>query len=100
MDPLSLIVGAGILAVGYLAGHLVGRRRRRAIGAATAAICGCGHPLSHHDAESGECHFEVRRRYSHTGEVEFRPCTCRRYDGPQPLESFFAPTILPPTDHQ
>jgi hypothetical protein len=84
-------------------------------------ICGCGHHLAYHDLHDGRCYAEVKRKQSpatlagdggRRAEVEgaegdARPesgtsakdvtvwhrCQCRRYAGPEPLATLYAPQL-------
>ncbi|MEU1956425.1 hypothetical protein [Nocardia rhamnosiphila] len=94
MDPLSLAVGAGLVAIGWIGGRF-GSRRRAGSTPKLTARCGCGHDLALHDRETGKCHAELSRRGMH-GMREWVGCNCRRYTGPIPLEEMFSPPILPP----
>lgn len=90
LDPFTLLAGAGILGVGYLAGRIT---RRRAAPAPTQALCGCGHGLEQHDLQAHACKAEVPR-----GNYTYVPCTCQQYVGPKPLEEMFVQQYLPPAD--
>ncbi|MFF0487623.1 hypothetical protein ACFYTQ_01235 [Nocardia sp. NPDC004068] len=94
-DPISLLVGAGLVGVGWAAGRF-GRRPARN-GRPEPAICGCGHDLALHDRTEGSCHAEIVRKNA-VGLREWVTCGCRRYTGPTPLEEFFTPPVLPPND--
>lgn len=98
MDPMTLGVGGGLLAVGWLVGHI--RRRPRPEPQSTPT-CGCGDALALHDPTTGECHGEVRREHYLKGGDrsgwEWLPCTCRQYTGPRPIEELFGPTYLSPS---
>lgn len=61
-------------------------------------ICGCTHNLSFHDRETGQCNAQNRV------EVDWddvgtpirwgqEQCTCRRYTGPEPMITYYAPEI-------
>jgi hypothetical protein len=98
MDPLSLLVGAALLAIGFLGGRL--GRRRPGLPPPMTPVCGCGHALSLHDRETFTCYAELRRdnhdkRGRWTGH-SWVPCTCRQYIGPRPIDEVFAPRVLPP----
>lgn len=98
MDPITLAVGGGLLAVGYLAGLL--SRRRRAP-EPPGAVCGCTHSMALHDAEMGKCHGEVERPkvYNKQGDYigrQYVPCSCRQYVGPRPVEEILNQRFLPP----
>ncbi|UGT38531.1 hypothetical protein LTV02_20475 [Nocardia yamanashiensis] len=95
-DPLSLVTGAALLGSGWILGRY-GRTPSRKSAPQPTALCGCGHDLSLHDREAGACHAEIFRKTG-AGLKAWVPCNCRRYTGPTPLEEFFAPTPLPPTD--
>jgi hypothetical protein len=98
VDPVSLLVGGLLLAVGFVAGRL---GRRRAAPAIPQAVCACGHPLSQHDPESNACYSEVARdAYTKRGRWAghtWVACSCRQYIGPRPIDEVFAPRLLPPT---
>ncbi|MEU1982123.1 hypothetical protein [Nocardia sp. NPDC019395] len=93
LDPLSLAVGAGLIAIGWAGGRFGLRRTRSA--RKLPARCGCGHDLALHDRAAGTCHAENSRKGIH-GLREWVPCNCRRYTGPTPLEDVFSSPILPP----
>jgi len=98
LDPVSLAAGAGILAIGYLAGRL-GKRKARPSRPVNQAVCGCGHPRALHDSHVNGCRGEVSRsRYDSDGDWTGRdwvPCACQRYDGPKPFEELYPSPILP-----
>ncbi len=88
MDPLSLIAGAGLLAVGYLTGRIGRRWKPKEDG---VARCGCGHSLALHEPEKATCHATVRQRRARDKKGnylgnQYVSCTCRQYVGPLPLE--------------
>jgi hypothetical protein len=99
-DPISLLVGAGLLGAGFGAGKL--RRRPTAPPPPLTPVCGCGHTLSQHDPENRTCHAEVRRdafdRRGRWAGHTWVPCTCRQYVGPRPIDEVFVPRVLPPLD--
>lgn len=95
LDPLSLAVGAGLVATGWVVGRLGHRRTARTGRKQLPARCGCGHDLALHDRKTGTCHAESSRRGTH-GLREWVQCHCRRYTGPTPLEDVFSAPILPP----
>ena len=101
MEPVSLVVGAVLVAVGFVAGR-IGRRRPPAPPANPQPVCGCGHPLSQHDTGTNTCYAELRRdTYDKRGRWagnSWVPCTCRQYVGPRPIDEVFAPRVLPPAD--
>ncbi|MBF6135934.1 hypothetical protein IU501_23360 [Nocardia otitidiscaviarum] len=103
MDPISLVVGAGLLGAGWIMGRFGHRAARKPASHAPAerAVCGCGHDLALHDREAGQCHAEYMRKVGYGGGMrEWARCACRRYTGPTPLEELFSPPMLPPTAEQ
>ena len=100
MEPVGLIVGAVLLAVGSLSGRLGRRTGAAAAPALPAPLCGCGHTLSQHDTETNTCYAELRRdTYDKRGRWsghQWVPCTCRQYVGPRPIDEVFMPRLLPP----
>jgi hypothetical protein len=98
VEPVSLLVGGALLAVGFLAGRF--GRRHTAPPPAQTPLCGCGHTLSQHDTETSTCYAELRRdNYDKRGRWaghSWVPCTCRRYIGPRPIDEVFQPRLLPP----
>lgn len=95
MEPLTLLVGAGIFAAGLLAGWPLGRRdRARRRDPELEPICGCGHHRAQHDPETSQCHKLVNialRGYT----PKFQQCTCQQYVGPEPISSLWTPPVLP-----
>jgi hypothetical protein len=100
MEAISLLVGAALLAAGFLAGRL--SRRRPPAPPPVTPLCGCGHALSQHDTETSTCYAELRRdAYDKRGRWAghtWVACTCRQYVGPRPIDEVFLPRLLPPTD--
>lgn len=94
IDPLSLLIGAGLVGGGWVLGRFGSRPTKKA--AQSNALCGCGHDLAVHDRDAGQCHGETFRKIGN-GLKAWVPCNCRRYTGPIPLEEFFTPPTLPPT---
>jgi hypothetical protein len=89
MDPISLAVGAALLAAGWLSGRVT-RRRPPAAAAPSGPTCGCGHSLALHDRQEGIRNGEVRREHywddgSRNG-YEWVECTCRQYTGELPVD--------------
>jgi len=102
VDPLSLAVGAVLLAVGVLAGEVHGRhaaRRQRA--EPSQPVCGCQHHRSMHaDGGKGECMVAVGDEsvFNSRGDwIGRRPvgCACQQYVGPEPISSLWTPPVLP-----
>jgi hypothetical protein len=82
---IYLLVGGGLMLAGLVIGFVIGRfvpARRRAPKPAEP-ICGCGHHVSFHDLPESTCHKRTR----------LVQCTCRRYAGPLPIDSLYAPEI-------
>lgn len=94
-----MIEGALILLAGILIGRLLpGRRKARRPPEAPEAVCGCRHHYSFHDPESGRCHGTDSQATAFDGYGIARawkqiPCTCRKYAGPEPLPTYYAPEI-------
>ena len=104
MDPISLIVGAGIAASSFIAGRVSKRRHKQhesASVAASPAICGCQHELSFHDPKTNECHGRVDGdpiafdRYREPTAYKRVRCSCRQYVGPVPADQILASFNLP-----
>ncbi|MDX2708349.1 hypothetical protein PV350_36690 [Streptomyces sp. PA03-6a] len=100
-----------ILAGGYVTGGAYDRLRKAATERRKARqqelngpqpVCGCGHHLAYHDAREGLCYASVPApsgRKDEAGdkdEAEDRRCPCRRYAGPEPLATLYAPEIAAP----
>lgn len=104
MDPLSLLVGAGILLFGTALGSLLRRGRRTA--ATTTTTCeGCQHGLSYH-ADTGGCQgIDQRNKYNRHGDYigkEPVSCTCQLYVGHIPADRMLRSwnPQLPSTHHE
>jgi hypothetical protein len=105
MDPISLLIGAAILLIGVVLGFVFGTFRRvlSPLEATPKAVCSCSHGLGQHDEKRGNCHGQVLRRSMRDkagnwlGD-QWVQCTCRHYDGPQPIEQYLATPTLPPRD--
>jgi hypothetical protein len=99
VEPISLLVGAVLLAAGYAAGRW--GRRAAAAPPPVTPLCGCGHVLSQHDIDNRTCYAELRRdtfdRRGRFAGHTWVPCTCRQYVGPRPIDEVFLPRVLPPT---
>jgi hypothetical protein len=105
MDPVTLLVGAAILLIGVVLGFVLGTFRRVLSPSEQVpkAICSCKHGLGQHDEKQGTCHGQVKRKDMHDAVGNYIgdqwvTCTCRHYDGPQPIEQYLAMPTLPPRD--
>ncbi|MFJ9695535.1 hypothetical protein [Kitasatospora sp. NPDC101183] len=63
-------------------------------------VCGCTHHLAVHD-DQGRCHEESQTPVAWDADgrpfaYELRACACRRYVGPEPLGTVFAPELVDP----
>ncbi|MCZ2823831.1 MULTISPECIES: hypothetical protein [unclassified Modestobacter] len=102
MDPISVLVGVGAVLLGQAIGYVQGRRHRAP--KPIQAICGCGHGMSMHNAETERCHGMMNGdplKYDSDKEptaYKQVPCTCQRYVGPLPIDQVFSPPLLPPSD--
>ena len=96
---LDLLTGGGLVAISYISGFISGRlRRRTSIQKDPEPICGCDHHLAMHDERTGRCSEMVRTPSKYNGvgapiAYQYLPCTCRRYVGPQVVETFFHPRL-------
>ena len=96
---LDLLAGGGLVAISYIAGVISGRIRRRiTIDKDPDPICGCNHHLAMHDERTGRCSETVKTPSKYNGggnaiAYEYMPCTCRRYVGPQVVETFIHPHL-------
>ena len=94
MADLSLIIGPAIFAAGMLTGRFwPARRKGPKPPKPVQPICGCEHDLSFHDPETGECHALMRVPSTMSRDSYHTDCTCRRYNGPEPLPEYYAPEI-------
>lgn len=94
-----MITGALILLFGIALGWLLRSLPPRRKGPKPIeARCGCRHHHSMHDPETSRCHARVDEpaTYDLDGDpTSFRKvqCSCRRYSGPEPIPSLYAPEI-------
>lgn len=109
---MILIEGAVLAVVAYGAGIISGRRKvpkPPKPAKLPAAVCGCSHHYSMHDPKTGECHAGIKvqtasgkpilnswgdRVIGYNGATyEVLQCGCKRYTGPEPLPTYYAPEI-------
>lgn len=90
-----MVEGALILLAGILIGRLLPTHRKGP--KPVEAVCGCTHHHSMHAPETGQCNAAVEiSKYNEFGGwvgKDYRPCACRRYSGPEPIPTLFAPEI-------
>lgn len=94
IDPASLIVGALL----FIVGAGTGERRRRAPKPPRRPelLCSCGHGYGTHEA-GAHCHSQQKRDLYSAGAWighEYARCSCRFYDGPEPLPRTWSPDEL------
>lgn len=108
---LEFIAGAAVFAGGMAVGRVARVRSGPRSKKLPQPVCGCEHELAYHDPKTGECHATITvviekgqpildpfGEYVVTykaAKYEARQCTCRRYTGPEPLSSYYAPELLP-----
>jgi hypothetical protein len=74
------------------------RAERQKLADGPEPVCGCTHHLAYHDLRDGRCYAEVKRPTADT-DADAAPvdvwqqCPCRRYAGPEPLATLYAPQI-------
>lgn len=105
MDPISMLTGGGLAVISVVFGYVLGVLRRVVPSRDTSpkAICSCDHGLGQHDEKQGTCYGQILRRGMRDPEGnwlgdQWVQCTCRHYDGPQPIEQYLATPTLPPRD--
>lgn len=91
MEPVSMVVAVVIFILGFVVGK-VNRSKSKEFNP-PKPICSCLHPYGMHD-EKGNCVAEKLVAVNHVQKVF--GCPCIRYDGPRPVETFFATQMLPP----
>jgi hypothetical protein len=86
MDPLSMLVGAGLLVAGALVGLPVGVWRGRR-GRQPKPFCPCEHAAPVHQDGTGPCNAQLKRtKYNALGKdvgSYYVRCPCTRYMGPE-----------------
>src|SRR4051812_46945481 len=106
---LDILIGVGIVWVSQIVWAIRQRTKRPKPPKPIAAECGCEHHYSMHDPETKQCHAEERFKVNEGRPIldsdgdyvigregatyEVRQCGCRRYTGPEPLPSYYAPEI-------
>lgn len=104
MDPISIVVGAGVAVAGFVAGRISRRKTAAKSAMSSTPICTCEHGLHDHDPSTNECHGLIDgdplRYDSFNNPRAYKKirCTCRQYTGPQRLDDFWTPPILPPSE--
>ena len=92
---IEMLAGGGLTAAGVLLGRLL-PRGKSALPTIENPRC-CAHSFGQHDPKRGACNAEIRRdKYDSLGEdvgYEYVPCPCVNYDGPRPLEAYYANEI-------
>lgn len=88
MEPLSVLVGMGIVVVGVVVGRWSRSRPRDTEMPPSGLLCSCGHGLGTHE-DGTSCLAEMQRAdrwdtFQHPIHWCYVPCPCRRYDGPEP----------------
>jgi hypothetical protein len=91
IEIVAVLVG---VAAGAILDRLISRfPRGRGLPKPKPPRCSCNHAPAFHDPETSRCHFTWFE------EINYRDkelqCACRKYDGPQPLEEYFAGEIAP-----
>lgn len=88
-DPMTLAVGGGILAAGWLMGRA---SRRPKTPKPPRPICTCDHGYGMHEPDGGRCH-GLKQTWSQALGQHQVPCTCQTYDGPEPLPRSWVPEL-------
>lgn len=98
-DPTLVAVGTGLL--GFALGVYADYKARndedvekpdpyysepgRQLPAADRPVCGCGHHLSYHDPNTGQC---LHKRTFLQRHVYTAQCSCQQYIGPEPVPHY------------
>lgn len=94
---IELLLGGGLVGAGVLLGRLLPNRKKTGSQPTIENPRCCEHSFGKHDPKTGVCNAETRRnKYDSLGEdvgYEYVPCPCRSYDGPRPLEAYYANEI-------
>lgn len=96
-----MIEGAIILLAGLVAGWLARGARREKSPETVTAVCGCTHARSMHVDGTGKCmEIGVDSYWEYSPKTDDQvmkhkeyPCSCQLYDGPEPLQGYYAPEI-------
>lgn len=104
MDPITLLIGGGLVVAGWAAGR-IGRRRAPKAPKAPKFECSCGHGYgSHRDGKACQADQQRAAKWSKDGfetGYEWVRCPCLAYDGPEPMPRIAdwtpPPTSLPPS---
>ena len=94
---VEMLVGGGLTGAGVLLGRVLPNRKRAGSQPTIENPRCCEHSFGEHDPKTGKCNGEIRRvKYSPDGAslgYHYFPCRCLNYDGPRPLDSYYAPEI-------
>jgi hypothetical protein len=89
-----MLVGGGLLFIGFFTGFIIGRRSRAAVKPAVLK-CGCGHTRgSHKDGKRCQAQWTVHINY----QDRWVQCSCHQYDGPVPISDLFTPPTMASED--
>ena len=91
IDLLSVAITLGVLGIGWLVGR---HGRLKSAPKQPKPICMCEHHYGDHDPDDGGCgaQVEVTTYVQGVGYRDlWRPCSCGRYTGPQPVEQYWVP---------
>lgn len=87
----GMLLGAALFAAGWALGYSLGRSHRRLRQPALVKpICGCNHTMGKHVDKTGACNFSS---FDPNLDKIFQ-CSCLNYDGPVPLDAYYAPEII------
>lgn len=93
-EVTQLVVTAGGMAVVLRWAGLIRFKRERPV-EPVGPLCACTHVISAHGDGDGPCTADLKREHYQSGGDrngwEYVPCPCKRYTGPKPIDSFFAP---------
>ncbi len=100
MEPVSMLIAAGLIAVGYITGRI---HRKKPPAPDPTDFRGCKHSLSYRDKTTGACTASVEvankwDKYSTAIGFEWRPCACTNHTTAEQitLDASWNPPTLPP----